>query len=413
MSYAPHPLALALTLVLTLAACAESPQPRTTDPSDPDTARVAASNNRYTLDVLREVDTDEPNTFLSPFSMNAALSMTLAGARGETAAQMQDVLHIEDAAAHHGPMGALVRDLNGDLGRSYTLRVANRLWVDDGQPVRAEFLDVTETDYGAPTVEADIAEDPEGVRSDVNAWVAEETEGHIAELMPTGSISSATRLVLANAIYFKADWAHRFDPQDTRPEDFLTALGDTVQTDMMRGELPLAYDAADSFTVGGLAYGEDAEMRLWVVLPASGVTIGELVRDLGADDLDAAFDRAVTVDADVSLPKLDTRTTVALRPLLEGLGMPAAFSSDADFTGLQESGDLQLGGVYHQAYVKMDEAGTTAAAATAAVMDLDTAPPPTPFTVDRPYLFVIRDELSGAWLFVGRIGDPSAGGGVE
>jgi serpin B len=393
-----------------LVAC--GPTPREVTDADPDVARIAAENNAFTLDMMRAIDPDgEENTFLSPFSMNAALSMTMAGARGDTLAEMQTVLHADPEADRHGPLGALLRDLSGDHRRAYTLNVANRIWGQDDRPWEQDFLDLTREDYGAETVLADIQSDPEGTRSEINDWVSDQTRDKIPELLPGGAIDASTMMVLVNAIYFKADWASAFEKSQTGPATFTRADGSTTQVEMMRQTTDVAFVDEDGFVAAGIPYGEDADLRLWVLLPDDPDGLPALEAGLTAEGLASTLDGAATQEAELQLPKLETRTKVRLAPVLAGLGMPTAFGAQADFSGMLADGSITIDEVYHEAYVMMDEEGTEAAAATAVVTRESAAVDSLQVLVDRPYLFLIRDELTGAILFTGRIVEPTASEG--
>lgn len=404
---------LSILAAAALLASACGSDPRTVTDADVDVARVASENNAFTLDIYDEIaDAEEGNLFLSPFSMNAALSMTYAGARGDTAAEMEQVLHMEAGADHHGPLGAMLRDLSGDYRRDYQLRTANRIWGQEGQAWQQDFLDITREDYGAETVLTDIYADPEGTRQEINAWVADQTEDRIDELLPQGSIDGSP-MVLVNAIYFKADWTVAFDKKDTTTDAFTRVDGSTVNVDRMHAtDLPdVKWADAEGYTLAGLPYGKGADLRLWIVLPDTHDGLADVVDGLDAAALDTLMDEAPAGEAAIALPKLELRTEARLKQPLSNLGMPLAFTPSADFSGMREGGGLMIDEVYHEAFVLMDEKGTEAAAATAVVMrDTLAEEDPRYLDVSHPYLFLIRDELTGAVLFIGRVADPSLDG---
>ena len=396
---------------LLLTACGAEPRAVTAD--DPDVARIALENNAFTLDMHQQLSADGGNVFHSPFSMNAALSMTYAGAQGTTASEMAQVLHIEADAPHHEPLGALIRDLDGARRRAYSLDVANRIWGQDSMAWNADFLALNEDAYGAPTVMTDFAADPEGAREEINGWVKDTTHDKIPELLPPGIVNTDTVMVLANAVYFKADWAEAFDKADTSADPFHRADESVVDVDTMHGTLDITLGTGEGFVAAGLPYGEDAEVRMWVVLPNEDTDLVTVESSLTAESLDIALDDAVPMEANVALPKLELRTKARLKDALTDLGMPTAFSDQADFGAMLEGSPqgptgIKIDEVVHEAYVKIDEEGTEAAAATAVVMGrLSADPEPYAFTVGRPYLFLIRDELTGTVLFIGRVADPS------
>lgn len=382
--------------------------PREVTDADPDVARVALENNAFTLDMHRTLAADSTeNLFHSPFSMNAALSMTYAGARGDTATEMANVLYMEADAPHHEPLGALLRDLDVSKGRDYRINVANRIWGQDTYDWNPDFLDLNREEYGASVELTDIQADPDGVRAEINDWVSDETNKKIIDLLPEGSLTGGTVMVLVNAIHFDADWAESFEKELTAPADFTLLDGSTVQPDTMRQTGEFQYADGEGFRALGLDYGEAAEMRLWVLLPDEVDGLPAVEASLEAESLDALLDGATTTEVALALPKIEMKSKAQLKQPLTDMGMPLAFSN-ADFTGMTEGASLLIDEVYHQAYVRIDEEGTEAAAATAVVVnETSEPPPPQEFTVDRPYLFAIRDELTGAFLFIGRVTDPS------
>lgn len=393
-----------LTALVLIAACS----PREVTELTPELEAVVEANNRFSLELQQAVQQAEPqdNLFLSPFSVSAALSMTLAGANGETETQMRDVLHVEDEAQHHENLGLLVQDLGGlHPGRAYQLHTANRLFGQEGATWKEDFLGITEQDYAAPLEELDFASDPEGSRTHINEWGAEQTQGLIEDVLPPGSIHTETRLALANAIYFKADWLDAFDEDYTADRDFTLEDGTVVQVPTMSGEMELMFGGSEEVAVIGLPY-EDEELAFWVVMPTDGTTLAELEASLDATELSDWMDGAdQRSEITVQLPRFELRNQLALGSVLTEMGMVDAFTSGADFSGMSEALTLALDDVHHQAYVKVDEEGTTAAAVTV-VTSYDVSYQE-PTTIDRPFLFLIRDELTGTVLFTGRMGDPS------
>lgn len=401
-----------LSLAAALTACGADPRLVTGD--DPEVARVVDGTNAFTLDAYRAsvAATDDANVFVSPFSMAAALSMTYAGAEGETATEMETVLHIADEDAHHDAFGALIRDLGGEHRRDYTLHVANRIWGQETLTWEQPFLDTNAEDYGAEVELLDIESDPDGTRVAVNDWVEDQTSKRIKDLFKPGTIDRDTRMVLANAIYFKADWADGFDKGDTRPETWTHLDGSTTTVDRMHRTEEGRVGSGEGFRVASLPY-ESEELAMWVVLPDDHDGLPAVEAALTAESLDAAMDEASGALINLGLPKLETETDLDLKPLLSELGMPLAFTEGAaDFSGMTLDERLYIGAAVHKAFVLVDEEGTEAAAATGIAMIRETSittPNIEDFIVDHPYLFLIRDELTGAVLFIGRVTHPSTG----
>ena len=378
---------------------------------------VAEASNAFAMDMYDEVQAAAPvneNLFFSPFSVSSALGMTLAGADGETAAQMRDVFYVDDdEAVHHEGYSDLrqavfAKGANCDT----TLNMANRLFGMEGYPWLEPFLDTTASDYGAPMEEVDFLGDSEGARVHINDWVADQTEDRILDLLPPGSIQPITRLVLANAIYFQGDWAHAFDPQNTVDSSFTRPDGSSVTTPMMFETVQARTAFAQGIKALELEY-QGGQQSMVVMMPedpqsdeapASAFDL-ELV-----DALEGAFVDAGEVA--VGLPRFSFTQETDLKDVLMSMGMVDAFDSGrADLTRMAEPLDtdevLYLGGAYHKAFVAVDETGTEAAAATAVVVDSYTSEGPE-FVANRPFEFYIRDNLSGSILFMGRVADPTA-----
>lgn len=392
--------------------------PRAVTSREGDLGAVVDGHNAFSFALYRELVSDPTsgNLFYSPFSVTSALGMTRAGARGTTLTEMSDVLGgapLEEATWHN-ELGALTRDLSGDQDRGYTLHIANRLFGQTGYPWETEFLGICADDYGAPLESWDFVADPEGGRERVNTWVADQTEDKIQDLLPEGSVTDATRLVLANAIYFLGDWAFPFDEDDTRDRTFTRLDGSTVDVPTMHlqsenyDEPTFEVAFGDDVAVVRLPY-QDDELSMVLIVPNAVNGLPAVEASLDAEQYASWVADLGPGELVLSMPKIEMRTAVDLKGPLSNLGMPTAFdSSAADFTGMAvvpEDGVLHIDGVYHQAFVKVDEHGTEAAAATGVVVGVDSAP--IEVAADRPFLFVIQDDLTGAILFVGRVLDPS------
>ncbi|MBN2799467.1 MAG: serpin family protein [Deltaproteobacteria bacterium] len=399
---------LALALLPLLTACHQEVEdlgaPRLVTERTAELASIVDGNSAFALELLAEVSPDAgENVFLSPFSISSALAMTYAGARGDTASQMAEVLHVDVAdAVYHAQFGALTRDLDGDQGRPYTLNIANRLFPQVGFTLDAGFLAIQDQDYGAPVQALDYVADAEGARGVINGWVEEQTAGMVDELLGAGAVSADTRLVLANAVYFKADWASRFALDATADAPFQTPSG-SVQVPMMHGSVEGAVGWADGLSVLRLPYLGD-EVSFVALLPDQPDGLGALEAQLSVEQLDVWLAAAHEGEVDVALPRFELRTRAQLKEPLIALGMVDAFSGAADLSGIGDA-PLYIDSVVHEAVVRVDEEGTEAAAATAVVTnELSMGPM---FRADHPFLFLIRDELTGSILFMGRVADPS------
>lgn len=387
---------------------------RTVTSADGDMGVVVDGHNAFTWDLYAGLVEEKPgdNMFFSPFSITAALGMTRAGARGETAEQLRTAMHVDgEDDAWHTALGALTRDLNGSFDRGYTLRIANRLFGQEGYPFEPDFIATCNEDYGAPMEEVDFMVDPDGARERVNAWVEEQTEERIKDLLPEGSVDNDTRLVLANAIYFYADWARAFKVEDTQQADFTRLDGSTVQVPIMQMDLREVEEGhgieagwRDGVATLRLPY-QDDEVSMVVLIPDDSAGLSALEAELSQELFDHHLAGVALHDGPIGLPKMRIDDKRDLVPLLKDLGIIDAFEwGTADFTGIADD-DLYVTGVFHQSFVMVDEEGTEAAAGTGVVVGRESAP--MPVIADKPFLFSIRDDLTGALLFVGRVIDPS------
>lgn len=363
------------------------------------------------------------NLVVSPYSISEALSMTYAGADGQTATQMADALHftldqdalppafqsLDDGLVSHGTAGA-----NPDTGApARALHIANGLWGEQTFPFDPAFSAQLDQFYGAGLQLTDFRNDPEGSRQQINGWVAEQTEDKIQDIVPADAITPDTRLVLANAIYFYGGWQHTFSESATEDADFHLLDGSTVSVPFMSQTESFSYAQGDGFQVVELPY-EGSGFAMTVILPDEG-QFETIEAGLDAATLDAALGQLSYTDVDLYLPKFKFDYSAALADSLQALGMTDAFDPNlADFSGMLGADapePLVISDVLHKAFIGIDEDGTEAAAATAVIMGAGAAAPPEnplELRIDRPFLFAIRDTQTGAILFLGRVTDPSA-----
>jgi serpin B len=395
---------------------AQSKAPRTKDPSVPptDLSALAAGNNQFAFDLYRSLSGGQSNLFLSPYSISLALAMTFAGATGTTASQMAETMHFTlSPSSLHPAFNAYSQDLqsrasNSKEGTPFELHVANSLWGQRSVAFRPEFLDLLAENYGAGLRLVDFLADPEAARQAINKWVSDETKGKITDLIPSGAIDTLTRLVLANAIYFKAGWRDAFKAEATQSQPFHLLDGSTVDVPMMNRKGEYAYSVQDGLRAIELPY-QTGDISMWILLPDPG-QFQSVEQRLNPALLEGLAGNMKGGEVDLSLPKFSFVSTFNLNAALKNLGMTDAFDPKrADFSGMDGAQDLYIGNVLHKAFVSVDENGTEAAAATAVVMEASAAPagPPIVFTVDRPFIFMIRDDQSGSLLFLGRVLNPS------
>jgi len=396
---------------------AVSDKPRDLSPSAgaEDLSAFASGNTAFAFDLYRTLAAGEDNLFFSPHSISVALAMTYAGAAGDTASQMGSTLHFTLPPDRlHPAFNAYSLDLQARAeqdseGTPFELSIANSLWGQRAFPFRPEFLDLLGENYGAEMRLVDFAADPEAARLAINQWVSDETREKIQDIVPSGAIDALTRLVLANAIYFKAAWLHAFETDATTSEPFHLFDGSMVEVSMMHQDEAYGYAVREGYRALELPY-ETGDMSMLIILPDEG-QFKTVEEDLSSETIQEIVGDLTYGPVTLSLPRFTYESVFSLREALQGLGMIDAFDPDrADFSGMDGGRDLFIGSVLHKAFVSVDEDGTEAAAATAVIMQLTSAfaDEPITFTVDRPFIYLIRDGQSGSVLFVGRVMDPAS-----
>lgn len=380
---------------------------------DPALASQAAdAMNAFGLELYRRLAGGSDNIILSPASVAIALSMARLGAVGQTAEEMDAVLHdlgAEDLAAAANALDAALAARSGTFADSagedqdVLLRIVNAQFVQFDMPLQSTFLDAMATRYGAGAWQVDYRNDPEAARLAINAWVAENTEDRIPEILKPGIVTGAWRLAIANAIYLKAAWLEPFAEEATAPGEFTLPDGSVIQVPLMRGLKSAPYAVGDGWAAIQLPYvGQDLAML--VIVPDD---LAAFEASLDASTLRAVVDSLRDGRVDLTLPKFDFESGYELSGPLAAMGMPTAFGGAADFSGITTAEALRIAKVIHRANITVDEAGTEAAAAT--IIGFDTSGGETPtLRVDRPFLFAIRDVSTGAIVFLGRVTDPSA-----
>jgi serpin B len=378
-------------------------------------AELALGNRAFAFSLYQILREEEGNLFYSPYSISLALAMTYAGARDGTEAQMAEALHFtlpQDRL--HPAFHTLAQILasrgegaEGKDGEGFRLNVVNALWGQEGYTFLPAFLELLAENYGAGMRLVDFVTASEQARITINDWASDETEGRIQNLIPPGVPNSLTRLVLTNAIYFNAAWAEPFEPKLTRDGPFYLIDGSEVTVPMMRQTTSLGYGEGEGYQAVELPY-DGGELSMVILLPEAG-GLAAFEDSLDAGQVDAILDGLAYQQVTLTMPKFEFDSDFSLSAALARLGMPVAFSSDADFSGMTGSRELFIAEVLHKAFISLDEAGTEAAAATAVMMQLSAMPErPTEVTVDHPFIFLIRDLETGTILFVGRVVDPNA-----
>ena len=381
-----------------------------------DLADLADGNSAFAVDLYQQLASLNGNLFYSPYSISSALAMTYAGAEGNTAQEMAEVFHfLKDEDQLHAGFNALAQYLEGlaeldipeDQGDPFQLNIANSIWGQKDFYFEDDFLDTLALNYGAGLRLLDYIQAPEESRQTINQWVSDQTQEKIQDLIPEGAITSDIRLVLSNAIYFKATWMEPFEESLTEEGLFHGLDGDEIDVPMMSlgSDASLPYYKGDGFQAVALPY-VGGQVSMLVLIPDEG-SFKDFEENFSSAELEQIISKLAYSPVQLRFPKFEFETEISLAKTLAAMGMPEAFSGAADFSGMTGDKDLFISDVFHKAYIGVDEEGTEAAAATAVLMKLTSAPAdPIQLTVDRPFLFAIRDHQTNSILFMGRVVSP-------
>jgi serpin B len=371
---------------------------------------VADSNNHFAFDMYAQLSKEKPgNLFFSPYSISTVLVMTYAGARNETEKEMSQTLHfgpVQDS--FHIRYKDYLEAIADDAGRGIILETANSVWIDDNYKIEEPFSQIVKDDYNSGLKDVDFMGHVEQAREKINSWVEDRTNDKISNLLGKGMLSSGTKMVLVNAIYFKGKWASPFEANITRKLPF--HVNDTTSniTDFMNHEYSYKYYKDDTLQALEAPYA-GGKISLLILLPDKMNGIDDMEKKLNSIYYSKIMkNEKDTTKVYLSLPKFKLNTSYSLKTPLSELGMPMAFTDGADFSGISKE-KIEIDFVLHDAYVDVSEEGTEAAAASAvsgrimAVM-----PRPVPhFMADHPFIFIIKDNATGSILFMGKITDPT------
>ncbi len=455
------PFLLTISAVFGFGLSSLANEPTTPDSVDRGLRDVVKANTRFGVDVYRALltaDRDGSNIFISPYSLFNVLLMVTEGARGDTSREMGTALKFPDTPKIVGqgdvsrtwdliPLHTGMAELQGRLHRE-KIRTANAVWVERTYPLSKSYLDVIGRFYGVNgAFNTDFRDNSEAARSRINQWVGQHTSNRIGELLPVGSVNPVTRMVVTNAAYFKGEWLEPFEAKNTQPREFRLADGGPSKALIMQawslesarygafngdgslfstpreiapGDNSSTYPADDGFAILDLPY-KGGQLSMVVIAPLQPAKFSQLETGLTADNLERWLGQLSQRTVHVLLPKFKLETDYKLRGTLEHLGIVRAFTPGADLSGLTENNSatdrLQLSEVLHKAFVELDEQGTEAVAATAAVAVPTSAVFESPkrirfiptFRADRPFIFLIRERESGLVLFLGRVMKPITG----
>jgi len=370
-------------------------------------SNVVEANNQFAFDFYSQVKDGEGNIFYSPYSISSALAMTYEGAKGETADEMKSVFHFPENNILRPNFASIYNEIN-KKDKGYELNTGNALWIQHDYPLLEDYLTTVEKYYGGKAANLDFVKETEKSRQTINSFIEEQTKDKIKDLIPPGVLSPLTRLVLTNAIYFKGTWEWEFDKSDTRDQDFKITLDNIVKAPMMymdNDKATFNYADIGDLQILELPY-KGEEVSMLILLPTE--NLDSIEPDLTAEKLGEWKNQMQETKLDaIYLPKFEFDTKYMMADTLSAMGMPTAFTwPGADFSGMDGTKDLYISAVIHQAFVKVDEKGTEAAAATAIVMTLGSVGPRNMFRADHPFIFIIQERETGNILFLGRVVDP-------
>lgn len=401
---------MALSALLSLALLLPGLTPCST--TAPEGEAAAKAVNAFAIDLYGQLRKPEGNIFFSPYSVSAALAMAYTGARGNTESQMANALHF---SVGQPKTNEAFRALNEQVlaagrGKGAELNIANALWAEKSFTFKKDFLESVRINYRGDLKQADFMHAPEAARKKINSWVEEQTKDKIKDLFGPGTIAPDTKLVIANAIYFKGLWEFPFDKRRTKEDPFILLDSKEVNVPMMNHSASFGYSEEADLQVLEMPY-KAAELAMVVLLPSKERRFEDFEQSLTIEQLDQWIGKLPTQKVQVYFPKYMMTLEFRLPAVLMKLGMTDAFSiKDADFSDMTGDKDLFIQEVIHKAFADVYEEGTEAAAATSVTLRyLGAPPPPKPvpvFRADHPFVFLIRHKPSGCILFMGRMTKP-------
>ncbi|QEE15948.1 serpin family protein [Promethearchaeum syntrophicum] len=370
---------------------------------------VVNANNQFAFDLYSKfIESEEGNVFYSPYSIFSTLAMTYEGAKGQTADEMKSVFYFPENDVLRPNFAAIYNDINGEC-ESYELRTGNALWCQKDFPFQEDYISRVGTYYGGKVANLDFVNEPEISSQAINNFIENQTNGRIKGLIPPGAFGPLTKLVLTNAIYFKGSWDWEFDTSKTIENNFIITPEIIVETPMMHmspDDKKFKYAGLDDLQILELPYKGD-KISMLILLPR--VDLNVIEPSLTVEKLNEYKNQTQETElGDIYLPKFEFDTKYNMEETLSSLGMPTAFSGTADFSGMTLAAHLYINKVIHQAYVKVDEEGTEATAATVVIMDYGiNEPSQLVFNADHPFIFLIQEQETGNILFMGRVNDPT------
>ncbi|MFT5877823.1 MAG: serpin B [Dokdonia sp.] len=374
---------------------------------------ISTKNNAFAMELYHVIGANEyGNIFFSPFSISTALAMTYAGVDGITAKEIGETMHFaENKPEFHIEYGKYLHAITENAKGNIEWSIANKLWGERRYQLQPSFVALHKEAYHSSLERVNFVESPEIAREEINDWVAAKTKDKIQDLLPEGSITRDTRLVLTNAIYFKGDWLYPFDTKKTKNQKFFLSPNKNIEVPFMNFEGALNYLESADYQIIRLPYAGDKQSMV-VVLPKT----ADMLYAVSTQMNTAVFNQMLTAPkplVHLQLPKFKMTLPISIKKYLKQLGMSIPFTNKADFSKMTLTNDLYISEVVHKAFIEVSEKGTEAAAATAAVMTMKSMAvpkpiPPLAFTVDHPFLMYIMDNDTKTILFMGRVMNPLA-----
>ncbi|MEA3392796.1 MAG: serpin family protein, partial [Candidatus Marinimicrobia bacterium] len=310
--------------------------------------QIVEGLNNFSFDLYHNLTVGTlRNTFYSPLSISSALAMTYAGAKGETAQQMQSTLHYgPQVDLFHSQYGTMIDSLSSKKGQDFKTHIANAIWVQDQYKLKNYYMETVKKDYNSEIRNLDFINRPEASRDTINYWVEKKTAGRIQDLIPAGVIDDMTRLILTNAVYFNAEWANKFNKELTNKDKFYCLDNTIIKTEMMYQRHHHPISQTEDYTILEIPY-EGYEYSMLIILPKEKAGLTSLSKTLSAKDIIAHDKNKKREDVLVYFPKFRMETDYELNKSLSALGMPLAFSANADFSNMTGGKDLMISSVIH------------------------------------------------------------------
>jgi serpin B len=370
---------------------------------------LVKSNNTFAIALYKNIKEENKNVFFSPYSISSALVMTYAGAKGQTAEQMADVLQFKlNNNDLHFAFSSLQNSMeNLNKNASIKLNVANALWIQETYKIVSDFNQILKKYYDSEVRNVNFQKNADNIRDRINNWVAEKTENKIQNLIPAGMLTSMTRFVLVNAVYFKGKWEEPFNKNLTREGSFRIDSNKIVQVPFMNQEDSYNYFENDDVQILELPY-VDNMTSMVIILPKKALNMESFERALTYEKFNQWLTGLSKQEVDVYIPKFKLEDSFNLNTVLSNMGMPVVFSDKADFSGITQSGPLFISAILHKAYVEVNEEGTEAAAATGVIGVTSAMPDRVTFKADHPFIFIIRHNETKTILFMGKYANPES-----